>query len=60
VSDQTRDVTFVLRVWLEPEDERPRARLLVTDHDIERTAVGSVPIVELVRQALDDFLAGSA
>lgn len=50
------DVTFVLRLWLEPDDERPRARLLRTDDDTERTAVGTPAIVQLVTEALDTFL----
>lgn len=54
--DQAQDVTFVLRVWFEPDDDRPRARLLDTEGDLERTAVGTGPIVELVRRALDDFV----
>ncbi len=54
--EATRDVTFVLRVWLETDDVEPRARLLQTTDDEERTAVGTPGIVDLVDAALRDFL----
>ena len=51
-----RDATFVLRVWLESDDDQPRARLLRTGDDTERTEMGNAAIVAMVADAVSAFV----
>ena len=51
----TDEATLLLRLWVEPHDDRVRARLLTGEHDAGTPLLGVERIVEAVEEAVRAF-----
>lgn len=52
----TVDITIVVRVWMEPHDDHPRARLAVVGEPEELTARGVDDIERALGSMIDRFV----
>jgi hypothetical protein len=55
----TVDVTIIVRTWVEPEDERPRARLTRVPDGQQQAAIGELAIESAFSSMLREAVAAA-